>query len=261
MLDKNSPIPLYYQLVEAIRDRIGAGDLKPGEQLAGERELGEHYGISRMTVRQALQFLVREEALTTRQGLGTFVAEPKLTYDALHVLGFSEDMLRRGAAASSRVIEQTRLVPPPSVARQLALPPADRVVKIVRLRLSDGVPMLLETVFVPAQRFAGLEWMDLSNQSLYRLMQEHYGVRLGGSKHTLEAVQANDYECDLFGIVIGQPMILLQGVTFDVDDRPVESFKAVYRGDRFQMAFDSRRGERDAINASLMSVVIRNRTP
>jgi len=258
MLDKNSPIPLYYQLVETIRDRITAGELKPGEQLPGERELGEQYGISRMTVRQALQYLIREEALIAKQGLGTFVAEPKLSYDPLHVLGFTEDMMRRGADATSRVIEQALVEPPASIAAQLTMRPNERATRIVRLRLSDGVPMLLETVYVPAKRFIGLDRANLTKQSLYRLMRDRYGVRLAGARHTLEAVQANDYESELFGVQSCLPMILLQGVTYDEDDQPVECFKAVYRGDRFQIQIDSRKNQsQEAIGASLMSVVMR----
>jgi GntR family transcriptional regulator len=120
----------------------------------------------------------------------------------------------------------------------------------------DEVPVLLETVHVPAQRFAGLERADLSRQSLYRLMREHYGVTIKGSSHTLEAVQANDYERHLFGVSAGTPLILLQGVTYDEADRPVEYFKAVYRGDRFKIQLDSR-PQHEQNNASLMSVVMR----
>lgn len=258
MLDKDSPIPLYYQLVETLRERIRSGELKPGAQLPPERDLSEHYGISRMTVRQALQYLIREEALIAKQGLGTYVAEPKLTYDPLHVLGFTADMMRRGADATSRVIEQALVEPPASIAAQLNMRPKERATRIVRLRLSDSVPMLLETVYVPAKRFVGLDRANLAKQSLYQLMRDRYGVRLSGSRHTIEAVQANDYESELFGMQTCMPMILLQGVTYDSNDQPVECFKAVYRGDRFQIQLDSRKNTRqEAISASLMSVVMR----
>jgi GntR family transcriptional regulator len=267
MLDKDSPIPLYYQLVETLRERIRSGELKPGTQLPPERDLSEHFGISRMTVRQALQFLVNEEALVARQGLGTFIAEPKLTYDPFHALGFTDDMMRRGADATSRVIEQRVIEPPVNIATHLNLQPKDHTTKIVRLRLSDGVPMLLETVFVPSKRFAGLERANLSKQSLYQLMRDKYGVRPAGARHTLEAVQATDYETELFGLPASMPMILLQGVTFDESDQPIEFFKAVYRGDRFQIQLDSRVAQKQRkpnhninsihMSASHMSVVMR----
>lgn len=258
MLDKDSPIPLYYQLVETLRERIRSGELKPGAQLPPERDLSEHYGISRMTVRQALQYLIREEALIAKQGLGTFVAEPKLTYDPLHLLGFTEDTLRRGAAATSRVIEQAIVEPPASIGARLGLRPRERAVRIVRLRMSDDTPMLLETVYLPSARFRGIERADLAKQSLYQLMRDRYGVRLQGAFSTLEAVLANEYECELFGLTSDTPMILLEGVTYDEDDQPIEYFKAVYRGDRFQIQLDSRpNNSREAISASLMSVVLR----
>jgi GntR family transcriptional regulator len=256
MLDKTIPVPLYYQLVEELRDRIRAGDLKPGEQLPGERELSEQFGISRMTVRQALQYLIREEALVARQGLGTFVAEPKLTTNPLHVLGFTEEMMQRGASAASKVIEQDVVVPPAGVAAQLGLQNGEHTTRVVRLRLTDGEPVLLETVYVPSARFAGLEHADLSRQSLYKLMRERYGVTLKGSSHTLEAVPANEYERQLFHVQAGTPLILLQGVTYDESDKPVEYFKAAYRGDRFKIQLDSR-PQHEHNNASLMSVVMR----
>lgn len=258
MLDKDSPIPLYYQLVEDIRDRIRAGEYRPGQQLPSERELSEHYGISRMTVRQALQYLIREDVLVAQQGVGTFVAEPKLAYDPLHALGFTEAMMQRGAAASSRVIEEVVVPAPLRVAAQLNLIEGEAVVRIVRLRLSNDVPVLLETVHVPHALFPGLESADMARCSLYQLMRDVYGVRLSGAQHTLEAVLANDYESELFGVQTGMPMILLQGVTYDEEDRPVEAFKAVYRGDRFKFHLDSRpKARQEAFNASLMSVVMR----
>src|SRR5262252_6089043 len=146
-LNKQSPIPLYYQLAELIREQIQHGELRPGDQLPAERILSERHGISRMTTRQAITYLVRDGALVARHGLGTFVAEPKLAYDALHLLGFTEEMMVTGAAASSQVLEQAVVTPPEAVAADLELDPGAMAVKIVRLRLSEGTPLLLETVY------------------------------------------------------------------------------------------------------------------
>ncbi len=256
MLDKNSPIPLYYQLVEAIRDQIRAGELTAGAQLPPERELGEHYGISRMTVRQAVQYLVNVDVLVARHGAGTFVAEPKLSFDPLHALGFTEDMMRRGADATSQVLEQAVVDPPAAVAAKLSLPAGECVVKIVRLRLGAGMPLLLETVYVPISMCPGLDQADLAQHSLYEHMHTNYGVKPAGARQTLEAVPANEYECALFDVAPGTPMILLQGVTVDQDNQPIECFKAVYRGDRFEIAFDSRPGATRETAAHL-SVVMR----
>jgi GntR family transcriptional regulator len=240
-LNKQSPIPLYYQLAEIIREQIRTGELKAGDQLPPERLLSERYQISRMTARQALGYLLREGTLVTEHGRGTFVAAPKLTYDAFHLLGFSEEIVHHGGQAVSRVLEQRVQAATAQVARELGLVQGAAVVQIARLRLADTTPLLLETTYVPAALCPGLEREDLVGQSLYRLLEERYGITLARARQTLEATIANEYESGLFGIVQGTPMILLEGVTRDDTERPVEYFKAIYRGDRFKFSYESER--------------------
>jgi GntR family transcriptional regulator len=256
-LNKRSPVPLYYQLAEQIREQIRSGRLQPGDQLASERLLSEQHAISRMTVRQALAYLTREGVLMARHGLGTFVAEPKHTYDALHLLGFTEEVMQRGGTAVSQVLEQRCVTPPPRVADGLRLSPGGPVTEIVRLRLWDETPLLLETTYVPATLCPGLETEDLATQSLYAVMESRYSVRVVRSQQTLEATIANDFEAQLFSVALGTPMILLEGVTYDDRGRPAEYCKAVYRGDRFKFSFESERGvSSEQPRAPRLSVVL-----
>jgi GntR family transcriptional regulator len=240
-LDKTSPIPLYYQLAELIKEQIRSGELKPGAQLPAERSLSEQHAISRMTARQAISYLTREGTLIARHGLGTFVAEPKLTHDALHLLGFTEEIMQRGGKAVSHVVEQALAAAPARVANELQLAAGEQVIKIVRLRLSDAAPLLLETTYIAASVCPALLGEDLATQSLYALLEQGCGVRLKRARQTLEATVANEYESQLFGIAPGTAMILLEGVTYDERDHPTEYFKAIYRGDRFKFAFESER--------------------
>lgn len=258
-LNKHSPIPLYYQLVETLRENIRLGDLKPGEQIPSERASAEQYGISRMTVRQAVLYLIREGHLVAQQGLGTFVAEPKLAYDPLHLLSFTEEMMRQGAATTSHVLEQTTITPPTPVAKDLELQPDATTTKIVRVRLSHELPLLLETVYVPSGVCPGLEREDLTTQSLYSLLEGKYNLRLSRTRQTLEAISANEYEAGLFGVPAGTGMILVEGITYLDTDRPAEYFKAIYRGDRFKFELESRRDIWSSASASAprMSVVLR----
>ncbi len=258
-LQKNSPLPLYYQLTEVLREKIRLGEFKRGTQLPSERELSEAYGISRMTVRQALAYLIREGNLVARQGLGTFVAEPKLAYDALHLLSFTEEMMLEGAAPASQVLEQAIVVPPSAVATDLALDSGATTVKIVRLRLSQNRPLLLETVYVPASLCPGLEQTNLATQSLYALMENRYGLRLSHARQTFETTTANSYEAQLFAVPVGLGMILLEGITSLDTGQPVEYFKAIYRGDRFKFAMDSQRNRwsTESANVPRLSVVMR----
>jgi GntR family transcriptional regulator len=240
-LDKSSPIPLYYQLAESIRKQIEDGKLKPLDRLPSEKELAEQTGVSRLTVRQSIAYLVRSGSVAIRAGVGTFVAEPKLSADPLHLLGFTEEMIRQGRTASSRVLEQTVAVPPPHVAARLALDPDSEVVRIVRLRFSGDSPMLLETVIVPRALAPGLESDDLSEHSLYQILEDRFGLRPERAQQTLEATVANDYEAQLFGVQPGMPMILLEGITYSRQGQPMEFFKAVYRGDQFKFSLESHR--------------------
>ncbi|MCB0208572.1 MAG: GntR family transcriptional regulator [Anaerolineae bacterium] len=240
-LDKNNPIPLYYQLVEQLKEQIQLGELKPGDQLPSERELSDQQGISRMTVRQAIAYLVQQGLLEVKRGIGTFVAAPKLSHDTLHLLGFTEEVMQRGGSVTSQVLEQSIVVPSASVASGLNLTVGAATVKLVRLRLAESIPLLLETTFLPASLCAGLESEDLTTQSLYALLETKYGLHLKYARQTLEATIANAYESQLFGIEAGTAMILLEGTTYLDTDQPVEYFKAVYRGDRFQFELNSQR--------------------
>jgi GntR family transcriptional regulator len=256
-VEKSSRIPLYYQLAEAIKEQIRSGELSPGDQLPGERDLAKLVGISRMTARQAIALLVHEGAIVVRHGTGTFIADPKLTYDALHLLGFTAEMMRQGGVAGSRVLEQTVVTPSPRVATDLNLAPGEQATKIVRLRMSRETPLLIETSFVPLAFYPELAQEDLAAQSLYALLEQRSALRLERARQSLEATIANDYESKLLGIKAGTPMILLEGVTFFERGQPVEYFKAIYRGDRFKFVMESQRnGTDEPVNTQRVSVVL-----
>ncbi|MCC7160966.1 MAG: GntR family transcriptional regulator [Anaerolineae bacterium] len=259
-LDKSLPIPLYYQLAENLREEIESGALKPGAQLPSERELGEELGISRMTVRQAITYLAQKGTLVIKPGVGTFVAEPKFTYDALHLLGFTEEMMVQGRVVSSRVLEQAVVSPPNGVAAKLGLDGNARTIKIVRLRLEQDTPLLLETIHIPATFAPRLEKQDLARNSLYALLESKYDIVLKRACQTFEATTANEYEAHLFDIALHAPMLLSEGVTFSESDVPVEHFKAVYRGDRFKFELASQRNAwvNDLAIAPRISLVLEN---
>jgi DNA-binding GntR family transcriptional regulator len=240
-LTKESPVPLYYQLAERIQELARAGDIAPGERLPSERELAEWADISRMTVRQAMAWLVREGVLVVRHGVGAFVAEPKRTYDAVTLLGFTEETARHGDAVGTRVLEQRVSEPSRAVVSALDLLPGEPIVKIVRLRSAGATPVLIETSCLAAARCPGLEEADLEANSLYALLEERYAIRLRGARQTIEATTAGEYESGLLAIEPGAPLLRLEGVAFADDGRPVEHFTATYRADRFKLALESRR--------------------
>jgi GntR family transcriptional regulator len=248
VVQKDTPIPLYYQLAEQIRERIASGEFQPGDRIPSARDISEQSEISRMTVRQALGYLERQGHLVVRRGAGTFVAAPKLTYHAVSLLGFTQEMIEQGRQPTSRVLEQVAVRAPSPVAARLAIGLDQMVVKVARLRLSQNVPVLLETVYLPQESCPGLELADLRGVSLYGLLEERYQLRPKRSHQTLEATVANDYEAGLFDVPVGTPMLLVQGVTYGVGDQPIEYFKALFRGDRFQFELDSHAEGSDALD-------------
>ena len=142
-LDRQSPVPLYFQLAATIRAKIATGTLEAGQQLPAERDLAREAGISRMTARQALAELAHAGDIEVRHGIGTFVAVPKLTHDAVHLLGFTEEMEGLGGDVSSRVLECDVILPPLEVREGLHLGADGRVIRIVRLRSTGAAPLLL----------------------------------------------------------------------------------------------------------------------
>lgn len=263
-LDKRSPIPLYYQLADWIREQIRTGALATGSRLPSERELSEQFGVSRMTVRQATAYLVQEGWLSVRPGVGTFVAESKFTYDALHLLGFTAEMMQRGGQVTSSVLEQAVVTPPVRVAAELQLAETEQTVKIVRLRQVAHEPLLLETIYLPAALCPGLERVDLAVRSLYAVLEEQYGLQLHHARQTLEASVANEYEKRLFHLQTAVGVLVLEGTTFDAHERPVEYFKAVYRGDRFTFQLSSQhngRPGRESAGPAIRVVLSDNQSP
>ncbi len=250
MLNKQSPIPLYYQLAEHLKEQIQTGDLAVGDQLPPERELAQQMGVSRMTARQAVAYLVNEGFIEVKPGIGTFVAQPKLTYNALHLSSFSEEMARLGSLVVSTVLEQRLITPRRRIAEQLQMMPDEQVVCIVRLRQVDQTPLLLETSYIPARLCSGLESANLAERSLYSLLETHYHLAVQRATQTLEATTINDYEQQLFQLAPGTAMLLLEGVTFNQNDQPFEYFKAIYRGDRFKFVLKS---QRNGVDVAVLS--------
>lgn len=235
MIKKNSPIPIYYQLGETIKELIEKGELKPGDVLPAEREYAEMFQISRMTVRQAFTQLVNEGYLHRIQGKGTFVAERKLKIEqALQGLtSFTEDMEARGMKPGSQLVS-FEIIPATSlIAKQLGIQEYGPVYEIKRIRLADHMPMALETNYISANFIKGLT-EKIVNQSLYSFIQEQLGMKISHATQVIESSIASELEAKYLQIQPGAPVMLIQRNTFLKDGTPVELVKSSYRADRYK---------------------------
>lgn len=242
MIKKDSPIPIYYQLEEIIKDLIEKGELKPGDSLPAEREYAEKFEISRMTVRQAFTQLVNDGYLYRIQGKGTFVAErkPKIEQALQGLTSFTEDMKARGMKPGSQLV-QFEIIPATSlIANQLGIQEYGPVYEIKRIRLADDVPMALETNYISANFIKGLT-EKIVNQSLYSYIENQLNLRIDHASQVIESSVADELEAEYLNIQPGAPVMLIQRNTFLKDETPVEFVKSTYRADRYKFMIQMNR--------------------
>lgn len=239
-IDKRSPIPMYYQIMRQLLEKIQGGAFAVDSILPPERELAETYKVSRMTVRQAIIELVNEGILVRRKGIGTFVAPPKLEQALSRLTSFTEDMAQRGLKAGARVISFEEIVPELAIRKTLGLGSEDKAYECVRVRLADDEPMALETTTLPLWLCPGLSRQDLENQSLYRLLADRWGVRLDYATQSLEPACASTYEASLLHVAAGTPLLLMHRITHNQVGRAIEHVKSLYRGDRYKFIIELR---------------------
>jgi GntR family transcriptional regulator len=244
-LYKHVPVPLYYQLSEQLRERIESGALAPGERIPSVQELSALHSISAMTAQKAIAELARRGLVEIRRGVGTFVAPAKVTFDLQTLSSFSEDAASHGMAPHGQLLTHALEKPPERVAARLELAPDERAVHVARLRFCDNTPAAIEESYLSARLCPGLEREDVVSQSLYTLLESRYRLKLDHATQTLEAVRATAYEAHLLHIPVQAPVALLRGVTYLVDGRPIELFKAIYRGDRFRFELQTVRLRRE----------------
>ncbi len=238
VLDKQLPIPLYHQLKSIIQGQIHAGELQPNDRLPAEEEMAERYGVSKATVRQALNELALEGLLRREQGRGTFVAEPRLGHGPRELSSFTQEMGKYGLRPNSRVLASEEIEADAAVAEKLRLKPGDRAFRLRRLRLADGEPMGLQTAFVPADLVPNLAGEDFERSSLYEVLEKKFGLVPARAQETHFAVVLGHEEAKLLGVADGSPGLAAERVTFLSSGRPLELVHSVMRGDRYKIFLD-----------------------
>ncbi|MED0662356.1 GntR family transcriptional regulator [Geobacillus thermodenitrificans] len=240
MIDKQSPVPIYYQLEQYMKEKIEKGEWQPGEMIPSERELAEMYDISRMTVRQAVNNLVNDGYLVRRRGKGTFVAAKKIEQPLKGLTSFSEDMRARGMEPDTVVLGFETVPASKKLTEWLAVKEGDALYEIRRLRLADGSPMALETLYIPCALAPHLT-REIVNGSVYEFMEKEVGLAIGTAVQVIEASVARKLEAEHLQVKEGAPVLLLERRTYLTDGRPLEVVKSVYRGDRYKFIVEMER--------------------
>jgi len=208
--------------------------LADGDAIPSERQLTVELGVSRLTVRAALDELVREGYLVRRRGAGTFVAEPKVA-KGMTTSSFSEDMRQRGLTPASRTLELEVVAAGARLGRILHVSPSEPVVAAKRLRLADGEPMAIELLHVRAPIVPGLTALDLEQESFYELLEHRYEIAIAGGTQTVEPTVTNEEESAALGVPLHSPALLFERVTRAPNGEVVEFTVSTYRGDRYRL--------------------------
>lgn len=239
-LDPASPTPLYLQLAGAIRRRIAAGGIGVGDALPSERELSKSTGLSRVTVRKAIDALFREGLLSRRHGSGTYIV-PRIEQSAALLAGFSSDMASRGMVPGFVVLRHATGAPTPEEALALALRVGAKVVRLSRVRTADGEPLAVEHACVPARC---LEGFAPAEGSLYMALEKR-GHRPVRGLQRLQASLASPEEAELLGVPSGAAVLRIERRSFLADGAPVEFTRSAYRGDRYDFVAEARELKRE----------------
>ena len=212
-------------------------DLEMGAAIPSERQLSADLGVSRLTVRAALDDLVRDGHLVRRRGSGTFVSEPKIAQE-LTMTSFTEDMRRRGMKPASKTLSLDVVPAGAQLGRFLHVSPSEPVVVVKRLRLADQETMAIETLHVRETLVPGLTGGELEKHSFYELLRERYGTVIAGGVQTIEPTVTNAEESEALGVPLHSPAFQFERFTRDGEGNVVEFVHSIYRGDRYRIVTD-----------------------
>lgn len=221
MLIPESSISLYEQLKLSIKDDIINKVYKPGEKMPSEIELGEKYGVSRITVRRAVKELVNEGLLVCKQGKGTFVEYTKTHTQIIGLDGFTEITSLEGHNPETKVLSKNILQAKGEVATFLQLPEGSQVLELRRLMLNDDIPQIIDVAYFPLSIYPDIMNKIYDNVSTYRILKKEYGIVMKKAYKEFSAATANIEQSRLLSCSPGEPLVLVKKVVYDSKDKPV----------------------------------------
>jgi DNA-binding GntR family transcriptional regulator len=231
-LDRTSPVPLYFQISENLKRAIEDGTLQPGDRLDNELDLTERLGVSRPTVRQAVQRLVEQGLVIRKRGLGTVVQPPRILR-SVALTSLYDDLLASHRHPETTVLSVGQHEADGEVAAALALPEGAPVLSLERLRLADGTPLALMHNFLPAGILEDgpLEGV-LSKSGLYELLRRR-GIQMQAGEQVIGARQATAREAGLLQAARGATVLTMVRTSSDAAGKPVEHGRHAYLAERY----------------------------
>jgi len=240
------PAPLYSRIRENLRGKILRGVYRPHDRMPSESELMTQYGVSRITVRQALGELGKESVIFRIPGKGSYVSRPKPFQPLGRLQGFAEAMAPLGHETCNRLVSLTHGPAEPQVAERLQLEPGAPVTKIERVRFLDRQPVSLDLTHVRRELGERLAREDLATRDIFVILENDYGVALDHAELAIDAVLADARTARLLTIPPGAPVLRIERLTHAADGTPLDYEFLYCRADNFQYRLRLRRGVGDA---------------
>jgi GntR family transcriptional regulator len=243
--------PLFSRIQEYIADLILTGKLTPETKIQSERDFSEDLGVSRMTVRKALTELVNEGLLERKHGSGTYVAKPKITYDAREMVNYTQAMQQRNIATASQLLEFGEMVASRRLAEILKIEIGNPLYRVSLLRFANRVPVILERGFFPCAHFPKLEDWDLEKCSTLDLLTNVYHMKPGLISQTVGAVAAVDTVAQQLRVEEGFPLMMLARIIYsDETKTPVVFSQDFLRSDYARLHMDVELGTSEILETS-----------
>ena len=241
VVDRSSPLPLYHQVREALLAMLKAGPYQPGSLFLTEQELSERFEVSRITIRRAIDELVREGYLIAKQGKGTFVAKSKIQRHMSLLKSFSEEMTEEGHKPGSKLLALRHERASQRVASVLNLETDSWVWLVERLRFADNEPICISVAYLNLPHEVALLPAELEKRiSLWSLLREK-NINLSRSDETIQAVAAGLREAELLQVAVGAPLLLVEGTVYSDGGIPIEFHQMYNRGDRYTYSVQTAR--------------------
>lgn len=231
---RSAPQPLYLQLREALRKRILDGELRQHERLPSESELIREFGVSRITVRQALNDLASEGLIFKLVGKGSYVSKPRPVQSLSRLQGFGEAMSRLGYRSVNRLLSLKTLEASADVAERLELEPGAPVTEIRRVRYLDSAPVSLDLTYVRPDLGARLAREDLVTRDIFLIIENDYRIALGHADLVIDAQIASVEQAELLQVDAGAALLHIERLTHGRDGVPLEFDRLLLRGDTFR---------------------------
>lgn len=241
LLDPNSKLPKYVQILNWIHGMISRGKIKVGDQIPTEEELSRMFGVNRMTVRQAIEELSVEKMIERKRGKGTFLVSPKpkdLVYKLEHISSFTDDMKVLGIKPRTDTRSIEVVEPTGNVRKLLGLEKKDKVIYTLRVKYAEDEPILIERSYLPHSEFRDVLEMNLDG-SLYHILVEHFNIMLHHSTQIFSAILSSKEDTELFDLKRRCPCIMVESVIYDPNNIPIELLYSYFRGDKYKFRVSS----------------------